>query len=128
MTAVTITDVINDAANDIAAVSYGGTQSLFTQMNLWTNGMFGPSGIFPAADNPQKNPGQRPVSNWYVTHLQAINVIEGPGVGQSGVVGTSAVINAVERAAYAVKFAVINGYITAGQQTAVIALYNTVWE
>ena len=126
--AATIDDVIVFAPTDIAEVSYDGVLSLFTQMNLWTDGMFSEAtGIYVPAQDSQRNPGQRPVTDWLGEHVMAIAAIEGPGVGASSVVGTSACINAVTRVASAVKFATINGYVTAAQQTAVVTLYNAVW-
>lgn len=126
--AANIDDVIAFAATDIAEVSYGGVLSLFTQMNLWIAGMFGEAaGIFPPTANEQRSPGQRPVSDWYAEHLKARDAIEGPGVGASGVVGTSACIDAVVRVALAVKYATLATLITPAQQTAVVNLYNAVW-
>ncbi len=113
-----IDDVIAFAALDIAQISYGGVDSLLTQTDLWIAGMFAQAGIFPPSENEQKSPGQR---------LMARAEIEGPLAGDSGVVGTSAVINAVVRVASAVKLATIATYITSAQQTAVVALYNAVW-
>jgi hypothetical protein len=125
--ATDIDDVIKFAPFDIAQVSYLNVDSLFAQMNLWTQGLFGQAGIFPPSQDVQQNPGQRVVTNWYSAHVLAINDIEGPAPGQSGVVGTTAVIVVVERVANAVKAAVPLGHITAAQQTAVVALYNAVW-
>jgi hypothetical protein len=128
MAAVTIDDVIALCADDIAIVSYGGTKSLFTQMQLWIAGMFGDAGIFPGIANTRKDPGQRVVTDWYAQHLIALNEIEGSGVGESGVVGTSATIDAVYRVANAVKYGVLNSNITSAQQSAVVTLYNATWE
>ncbi len=122
-----IDDVIAFAALDIAQISYGGVDSLLTQTDLWIAGMFAQAGIFPPSENEQKSPGQRPVTDWLAAHLMARAEIEGPLAGDSGVVGTSAVINAVVRVASAVKLATIATYITSAQQTAVVALYNAVW-
>jgi hypothetical protein len=127
MPAADIDDVIAMASTDIATLSYGGVKSLFTQMGLWIAGVFQPGGIFPPASDGAMTPGQRPVTDWYAQHLLAKAAIEGPAVGASGVVGTSATIDAVVRVATAVKFATIAGYTSAAQQTAVVALYNTVW-
>jgi len=125
--ATNIDDVIAFASTDIAEVSYGGVQSLLVQMNAWMAGMFGEaSGIFPPSKN-ETFPGQRKVSDWFAEHIKARDLIEGPGPGQSGVVGTSACIDAVVRAASAVKFATLQSLITAAQQTAVVNLYNAVW-
>jgi len=120
-----IDDVIAFAATDVANVSYLGVKSLFAQTNLWIVGMF--TTIFPPAANSQGNPGQRLVTDWNITTLMARDAIEGPLAGQSKLVGTCAVIDAVERAAYAVKYARLAGAITAAQQTAVVALYNATW-
>ncbi len=126
--AANIDEVITFAALDIAEVSYGGVDSLLVQTNLWIAGMFSQAtGIYPPSQDAQMNPGQRPVTNWYAAHVLARAEIEGPGPGQSGVVGTSSVINAVVRVASAVKFATINGFVTTAQQTAVVTLYNAVW-
>jgi hypothetical protein len=130
MAAVTIDDVIAFAPTDIANLSYGGAKSLYTAMQQWIAGMFGPGGtpIFPPAGNSGAYPNQRVVTDWFPTHELALDAIEGHGVGQSGVIGTSAVVNAVVRVAYAVKDASAKGYIAALQTESVVTLYNTVWE
>lgn len=130
--AVTIDDAIAFAPSYIALVSYENpgppTLSLFAQFQLWITGMFSePTGVFPPSDNPAQNPGQRVVTNWLTQHVLARRAIEGPGVGAAGAVGTSAVVDAVTRALYATKYGVINGNISSAQETAVIALFNTVW-
>jgi len=133
--ATNIDEVIAFCAIDIAAVSYGGVDSLYTQMGLWIVGMFstpsGPSsGIFPPERNEQAVntvDGQRRVTDWLATSLMAKAQIEGPGVNDAGVVGTSACIDAVTRVANAVKYATLASAISAGQQTAVVALFNLVW-
>lgn len=126
--AANIDDVIAFTSTDVAEVSYGNVLSLFTQMNLWIAGMFSEAtGIFPPSQNAVKSPGQRPVSDWFSEHVKARDLIEGPAAGQSGVVGTSACIDAVVRVATAVKFATINSLILPAQQTAVVTLYNAVW-
>lgn len=133
--ATTIDDVIAFAATDIANVTYAGgpppTHSLFTQMGLWIVGMFGSSpstGIFPPSANPTGNPGQRLVTDWYAQHLMAKAAIEGTLANQGGAVGVAACANAVERVAYAVKYARLAGVISAAQQTAVVTLYNATWQ
>lgn len=130
--AANIDEAIAFAPNYIAQVSYGTVAppalSLKTQTELWIAGMFSEAtGIFPPSGDPILNPGQRVVTNWLSAHVIALGEIEGPAAGDAGVVGTSAVINAVERVLFAVKFGVVNGNITALQQTAVVALFNTVW-
>ncbi len=125
--AANIDEVIAFASPQIAAVSYGGVDSLFAKTTLWIDGLFGEAGPFPPSLDSQRTPGQRTVTNWYAAHVMARADIEGPGIGDSGVVGTSEVINAVERVASAVKFAAINADISGAQQTAFIALYNTIW-
>lgn len=130
MPAANIDQAIAFSGDYIAAVSYGGIKSLATQFNLWIAGMFSEStGIYKPSANPpvQAAPGPRTVTDWFAEHLMAAAAIEGPGIGQSGVVGTSAVIDAVSRVLSAVKFAVINGFISAGQQTATVTLFNTCW-
>lgn len=126
--AANIDEVIAKTATDVANVSYLGVHSTFVQMGLWIDGLFGVAGIFPPSQNDQADPGQRPVTNWLATHLMAKTAIEGPGVGQALLVGTSAVINAVERVAYAVKYATLAGRITSGQQAAAVVAYNTFWQ
>lgn len=133
--AADIDQAITFADNNIAEVSYGvasptapPTESLYVQMNLWIVGMFSEAtGIFPPSEDATRDPGQRAVTDWYAQHLIAVDEIEGTAVGASGALGTAAVINAVSRALWAVKFATINGDITAPQQTAVVTLFNTVW-
>lgn len=129
LTAANIDAAIAATAVDVATVSYiAPPQSLFVQMSAWIAGMFSQAtGIFPPSDDDGV-PGQRVVTDWFATHLLARAEIEGPLAGDAGVVGTSAVINAVVRVLYAVKYGVINGDITSGQQNAVVALYNLVWE
>lgn len=128
--ATNIDEVIEFASTDIALVTYGGVDSLDVQMGLWTDGMFGASGIFPPAANgaPSAPIGQRAVSDWYGQHLIARGEIEGVGIGAAGLIGNSAVTNAVVRAAYAVKYATLNSQISVAQQTAVVALYNATWQ
>lgn len=126
--AANIDEAIAFSSLDIAEVSYGGVLSLFTQMNLWIAGMFSePTGIFPPSQNDQQNPGQRPVTNWLFTHLQARDSIEGPAAGDSELFSTANVTNAVVRGLSAVKDATAAGTITLVQQAAVVALYNAVW-
>lgn len=126
--AANISEAIAYAPGDIAEVSYQAVLSLNTQMLAWIAGMFSEAtGIFKPSVNDAQSPGQRPVTNWYFTNLQARSAIEGPGVGASGLVGTTACIDAVVRALSAVKDARTAGTITAGQETAVVALYNLVW-
>lgn len=134
MTATNIDDVIAMCGTDIPVLSYGGVDSLKVQMGLWNVGMYGSpgdpnAGIFPPKDTVGREfvTSQRPVSDWSAASELALADIEGPGVGQSGPVGTSACVDAVMRAASAVKYATIAGQITAAQQTAVVALYNLVW-
>ena len=129
MPAVTIDDVITLAPTDIADLSYGGVKSLYTQMGLWIAGMFASTtAIFPASANDGQYPNQRVVTDWYAQHELALVSIEGQGVGQSGVIGTSEVINAVVRVAYAVKNAQAAALISGAQVAAVITLYNATWE
>lgn len=130
LTAVTIDDAIASCAIDVANVSYvTPAASLFVQMNLWITGMFSEAtGIFPPSLDDDNDPGQRVVTDWFAQHLIARDTIEGPLTGDAGVVGTSAVIDIVVRVLYAVKYGLINGNIATGQQNAVIALYNLVWE
>ena len=130
MAAANIDDVIAMAPTDIAIVSYGGVESLFVQMSLWIDGMFRPpQAIFPPALDDNRNPGQRPVTDWLGTHVQAraLVALEGLLAGQSGVVGTSACIDAVVRVASAVRIANILGFILPIQENAVVSLYNAVW-
>lgn len=133
--AVTIDDAIAYASTDIATLSYAGVKSLYTQMGLWITGMFGSplaasttTGIFPPSQNTTKDPGQRVVTDWVAQSVIAKSAIEGTTAGSSKVPGTSAVIEAVVRTLYAVKFGVTNTNITAAQRTAVIALYNLTWQ
>ncbi len=129
-TATTIDDVIDFASTDVALLSYGGVDSLFTAMTAWTDGMFKPAGIFPPANNDIREiGGQRVVSDWYAAHVKAIDLIqsEGTAAGDTGVVSTSACIDVIVRVANAVKYGVIATQITSVQETAVIALYNLIW-
>lgn len=128
--AADIDDVIAFAATDIAGISYGGVDSTYDQMVLWNDGVFGEAtGVFKPSTNDTQ-PGQRPVTNWFAESIKALDALaaEGTAAGDAGVPGTSAAINAVVRAAYAVKYAAIDGGITPTQQTAVVTLYNAVWQ
>lgn len=127
MPAVTIDDCITNCAQNIANLSYGAVLSLKTHFQSWTDGLFAEAaGIFKPSHNDTEE-GQRRVTNWYGYHLQALGTIEGAGVGQSGVLGTSTCIDAAFRVLNAIKFARSDGVITAAQQTAVIALFNAQW-
>lgn len=131
MPAATIDDCISLAADNIAAITYGAppppTISLLAQMNAWIDGMFGSTGVFPPAQNLRRDPGQRLVTDWLYAHLAARDSIEGPLPGDAGLLSASDCINAVVRGLCAVKYAQIDGEITAAQQNAVVALFNTVW-
>lgn len=125
--AANIDEAIAFAPTDIAEVSYGGVLSLETQMNAWIAGMFvEAAGIFPPSNN-ETQAGQQRITNWLFTNLQARDAIESPAPGGSGLVSTTACINAVVRTLSAVKFATIDGAVTLVQQAAVVALYNVVW-
>ena len=134
--AANIDEVIAFCATDIAHAAYGGAApSLFMRMGQWNAGMFSnPSdvngGIFPPQRNEQSTnaeDGQRRVTDWLAESLMARAAIEGPGISDPQVVGTSACINAVTRVANAVKYAALATAITGAQQSAVVTLYNTVW-
>lgn len=127
--ATTIDEAIEATANYVAQVTYGNdlppTLSLATQMALWTAGMFGPAGIYPPSGYPDV--GQRKVSDWFAQHVIAQGEIEGPAIGDGGVIGAGAVGNAVIRVLYAVKVANADGAITQAQEDATVALFNTSW-
>jgi hypothetical protein len=143
MIALTIDEAIAFASDNIANLSYGNVFSLYTRFQSWITGMFSEAtGIYKPSANPaQAAPaGPRVVTDWLANHLMAQQLIEGPLAGQglgsfsynnnpgwSGVIGTSAVSDAVTRVLSAVKFATINSQITAGQQTATVALFNLTW-
>jgi hypothetical protein len=123
--AANIDQCIDEACPDITAISYGGgPDTLASQFQLWIDGMYGPSGIFVNKELA----AQRQVLDWFFFHLLAQDQIEGPAVGDAGIVGNGAVIDVVVRVLWAVKTAAIEGWISAGQQTAVVALYQTVWD
>jgi hypothetical protein len=122
-----IDGAISRCDDNIAHVSYDSSDSLYVQMNLWITGLLGPAGVFPPTSDETQQ-GQRKVTDWYAQQLLALNSIEGQGVGDSGVVGTSECINAVFRVLNAVKFARINQDITQAQEDDVVDLYNDVWE
>jgi hypothetical protein len=126
----TIDEAITYAADNIAVLSYAGVLSLYDQFQEWIDGMFSEAtGIYPPSANPPQSGAakQRVVTNWLASHLLAREQIEGTTAGSSGLVGTSAVIGAVTRVLSAVKFAAINGQITAGQQAATVVLFNIAW-
>lgn len=118
--ATTIDECIQFTPSYVAQIAYGTDAPLKTQMGLWIAGMFRDAGIFPASGDG--NPRYRKITDWYAQHLIANSQIEGPALGDAEVVGTSAVINAVERVLFA-----INTVGTAGQKTATIALWNSIW-
>ena len=129
--AADIDEAIDFCDNNVADVAYGdpppATQSLLTQFDAWVAGMFSEAtGIFVPSAN-QTSPNQRSVTNWYAQHVLARSEIEGPAIGDASIMGVAGVINAVSRVLWAVKYATINSKITAAQETAVVALYNTVW-
>lgn len=130
--AANIDQAIQFAEFDIAAQAYAGVESTYTNMLAWIAGIFSQAtGIFPPSADPpasSQNMGQRVVTDWLGQSLIARDAIEGQGVGGASVLGVAAVVNVVVRVLYAVKFAFINGQATAGQQTAVVALYNLVWQ
>lgn len=129
--AANIDQAIQFAEFDIAAQAYAAVESTYTNMVAWIAGIFSEAtGIFPpSADPPQSGVmGQRVITDWLAQSLMARDAIESQAIGGAGPVGVSAVINVVVRVLYAVKFAVVNGQATAGQQTAVVALYNVVWQ
>lgn len=129
MAVTTITEAIQVAASDIATISYGGVRSLSVQMQLWIDSIFSEAtGVFPPSANTAKDPGQRLVTDWLYTNKAAKLAIEGAAPGASGLVGTAACINAVERTLLAVRDARLADQITAAKQTAVIAAYNAAWE
>jgi hypothetical protein len=125
--AADIDEAIEFAPNYIAQVAYGaGPETLSSQFALWLAGMFSEAtGIFPPSNDI--TPGQRVVTNWLAQHVLAESAIEGTMVGDAGVVGASAVIDATTRVLWAVKFGVINGDITGAQETSVVTLFNTCW-
>lgn len=125
--AANIDQAIAFAPTDIAQVSYQAVQSLLTQMNAWLAGIFSePTGVFPPSNN-ETQAGQQRVTNWLFTNLQARDAIESPAPGGSGLVSTTACINAVVRTLSAVKYATIDGATTVAQENAVVAVYNLVW-
>lgn len=121
--AVTIQDAIDYASDNIGSLSYDATASLQLLMSGWIAGMFGTSGIFTDVGNA----GQRRVIDWYGANNQAYDTIESATPGSTGVVSTSAVIDAVVRTLYAVRDARLAGAITSAQQIATIALFNLQW-
>ena len=124
--AADIDDAIALTADEVADASYDAGVSLDTQFGLWIAGMFsGASAIFAeGVGSPDK---QRTVSDWWGPHVLARLQIEGTGNTDSGVVGTSAVIDQVYRVLNAVKYANINSFISQAQEDAVVALFNVVW-
>lgn len=123
MPVATIDEAIQQAPGIIAVASYGGVVSIFTQMGLWNTGVFVTT--FPNSGN--QDVGQRRITDWYLTSLQARASIEGVLPGTSGVVGTSETIDAVVRVLYAVRDTVAAGLQPVAKRTAIIALFNAVW-
>lgn len=123
--ATNIDECINEAIGDIAAVSFGGAPpSLFTQMNAWIAGMFGPTGIFV----DDQIDAQRQVIDWYFFSLDARSAIEGPLPANAGIVGNGRVTDVVVRTLWATKVAQQQGWITTAQRDAVVVLYQTLWD
>jgi hypothetical protein len=118
--ATSIDECIQFTPNYVARIAYGTDAALKTQMTAWITGLFPAAGVFPPAGNG--NPTYRKITDWYAQHLLARAAIEGPAIGDAGVVGTSAVINAVERILFAIKTSA-----TTPQKTAVVTLWNSIW-
>lgn len=125
--AASLDAAIAEAPEDIATLAYGGVDSLYTQMQLWIAGIFSTTGVFPPANNGINPPGQTLVTDWYATNLFALADIEGPLVNNAGVIGTSAVINAVVRTLSAVVAAIDSGDVSSANGTLVLNLYNSTW-
>jgi hypothetical protein len=127
MAVANIDEAITEAAVQIATASYDPTVSLLTQWNLWIAGTFGAAGVFPITPDSAANPARRSVLDWQPAHLIARDKIEGPGNTDTGPVGTSACADVCARLLSAVKFAVIAGEATAGEEADMVTLFNAVW-
>lgn len=121
--ATNIQEAIDLAADNIAEIAYDGVVSLATRMTQWTDGMFAANGIYTDVESTS----QRRVIDWYGPTRRAQAEIEGPNPGDAGLIGTSAVIDAVTRALSAVRDSALAGAITAGQETDTVTLFNTAW-
>ncbi|HLU38448.1 MAG TPA: hypothetical protein VK081_03630 [Planctomycetota bacterium] len=122
--ATNIQEAIDLAADNIAELAYDGIVSLAARMVDWTDGMFvGPAGIY--VDVQSDN--QRRVLDWFGATRRAQAEIEGPNPGDAGLIGTSAVIDAVTRALCAVRDSALAGAISSAQETDTVTLFNTAW-
>lgn len=122
--ATTIQEAIDLAADNIAELSYDGVVALASRMTDWVDGMFvAPAGIYIDVDSTS----QRRVLDWFGPTRRAQAEIEGPNPGDSGLIGTSAVIDAVTRALCAVRDSALAGAISATQETDTVTLFNLAW-
>jgi len=120
--AANISEAVEFCADNIAELSYDAGVSIKTRMNDWIADLFAAGGIFTDVANA----GQRRVIDWRGPSVLASAQIEGPLAGDSGVVGTSAVIDLVSRVLCAVRAAAGTG-ITVAQRDATVTAFNTQW-
>lgn len=119
--AANIDEAIAEVAIDVT-VKIG---TLVADMNLWLV-IFGDGLPAPGAAFDQSRPGNRLVRNWQAPTRQVLGDLT-PDAGTQTANDSQAVIEVVFRCLHAVKFAAIDGLITANQQTSIVNQYNTAW-
>lgn len=127
--AANIQQAIDYCAGNIGLLTFNGAVSIDARMGTWISTLFGASaGIFPLpADNSEQSPNERTVTNWHVWNDIARAQIEAVGAGGCGLIGCSAVIDAVTRTLFAVRDAAAASRITVAQRNAVVTAFNTNW-
>ncbi len=122
--AANIQQAIDYCAGNIGQLTFNGAVSISARMTTWISTLF--SGASPIFADPA-SANERTVSDWRIQSDIAKAQIEGAGAGQCGLVGCSAVIDAVTRALFATRDAALASRITTTQRDAVVAAFNTNW-
>lgn len=122
--AANIQEAIDYCAANVGQLTFDGAVSIDTRMGTWISTVFtGSAAIFASPESAN----ERTVSDWRIYSDMAKAKIEGAGAGQCGLVGCSAVIDAVTRVLFATRDAAQAGRITTTQRDAVVAAFNTNW-
>ena len=102
--------------------------ALAASMDLWLVVFSATQPPFPAPGEPfdAENREQRSVRDWFGPSVLVRNNISETNLAEQQVSG-SAIIDIVNRALTATKYAAIAGRITADQETSVVNQYNTAW-
>lgn len=116
-----IDEALDDIVNDIGGAEATVVANYATWITeMFTSTGFNPPGTFWDPDNEE----QRSVYDWVIPGLQTQREINLVGNGQ---LGANLAINTVQKTLLAVKFATINGRITADQETSVVTAYTNAW-